>query len=156
MQRKIPSSLGLFIVDSSCFFVSGPRVQEKKGGKREKRKFKKDYWQKNAKKKWQEEKKKEQKRERSASLFCLFLKTKTDRLIIRKDNNRFCQDKRTTSNLKTQSRLVTREKQINSCHWLFTSGLSVALPFRNPCFVTCVQVVFLASGDHSKNLWKEK
>lgn len=27
---KIPSSLGLFIVDSSCFFVSGPEVERKK------------------------------------------------------------------------------------------------------------------------------
>lgn len=26
---KIPSSLGLFIEDSSCFFVSGPEVQKK-------------------------------------------------------------------------------------------------------------------------------
>lgn len=26
IQLKIPSSLGLFIVDSSCFFVSGPVV----------------------------------------------------------------------------------------------------------------------------------
>lgn len=33
---KIPSSLGLFIVESSCFFVSGPKV-EKRGGRREKR-----------------------------------------------------------------------------------------------------------------------
>lgn len=29
--RKIPSSLGLFIVDSSCFFVSGPGVKTKRG-----------------------------------------------------------------------------------------------------------------------------
>lgn len=27
---KIPSSLGLFIVDSSCFFVSGPEVQRER------------------------------------------------------------------------------------------------------------------------------
>lgn len=31
---KIPSSLGLFIVDSSCFFVSGPGVQKKEGGEK--------------------------------------------------------------------------------------------------------------------------
>lgn len=59
---KIPSSLGLFIVDSSCFFVSGPRVQEKKGGKREKRKFKKDYWQKKRKEKKIKKDKKSKKR----------------------------------------------------------------------------------------------
>lgn len=29
---KIPSSLGRFIVDSSCFFVSGPEVQKREGG----------------------------------------------------------------------------------------------------------------------------
>lgn len=35
---KIPSSLGLFIVDSSCFFVSGPEVQKNTGqGGRDKR-----------------------------------------------------------------------------------------------------------------------
>ena len=44
---KIPSSLGLFIVDSSCFFVSGPEVQrerEREEGEEEERqqtKFKK-------------------------------------------------------------------------------------------------------------------
>lgn len=38
--RKIPSSLGLFIEDSSCFFVSGPGVKTKRG-EREKTKFKK-------------------------------------------------------------------------------------------------------------------
>lgn len=32
--RKIPSSLGLFIEDSSCFFVSGPGFKTKRGGKR--------------------------------------------------------------------------------------------------------------------------
>lgn len=37
---KIPSSLGLFIVDSSCFFVSGPKVQ-KRGEERQRTKFKK-------------------------------------------------------------------------------------------------------------------
>lgn len=40
--RKIPSSLGLFIVDSSCFFVSGPGVKTKRGGKR-KDKIQKDF-----------------------------------------------------------------------------------------------------------------
>lgn len=37
MQLKIPSSLGRFIVDSSCFFVSGPGVWEieRGGGKRQ-------------------------------------------------------------------------------------------------------------------------
>lgn len=34
---KIPSSRGRFIVDSSCFFVSGPRVKTKKGRGKEKR-----------------------------------------------------------------------------------------------------------------------
>lgn len=29
---KIPSSLGLFIVDSSCFFVSGPEVWKRGRG----------------------------------------------------------------------------------------------------------------------------
>ena len=38
---KIPSSLGLFIVDSSCFFVRGPTVQKKGEGGGQKRKFKK-------------------------------------------------------------------------------------------------------------------
>lgn len=40
--RKIPSSLGLFIEDSSCFFVSGPGVKTKRGGKR-KDKIQKDF-----------------------------------------------------------------------------------------------------------------
>ena len=40
---KVPSSFGLFVEDSSCFFVSGPRVKKKRGRGREKRKFKKDY-----------------------------------------------------------------------------------------------------------------
>ena len=49
---KIPSSRGLFIVASSCFFVSGPRVKKKRRGEKEKREnFKKDYWQKTDKKK---------------------------------------------------------------------------------------------------------
>lgn len=34
---KIPSSRGRFIVDSSCFFVSGPRVKTKRRGGKEKR-----------------------------------------------------------------------------------------------------------------------
>lgn len=34
---KIPSSRGRFIVDSSCFFVSGPRVKTKRKGGKEKR-----------------------------------------------------------------------------------------------------------------------
>lgn len=38
---KIPSSLGLFIVDSSCFFVSGPEVQKKRGEGEQKTEFKK-------------------------------------------------------------------------------------------------------------------
>lgn len=40
--RKIPSSLGLFIEDSSCFFVSGPGVKTKRGEKR-KDKIQKDF-----------------------------------------------------------------------------------------------------------------
>lgn len=38
---KIPSSLGLFIVESSCFFVSGPKVQKKGKGRHKGHKFKK-------------------------------------------------------------------------------------------------------------------
>ena len=55
---KIPSSRGLFIVASSCFFVSGPRVKKKRRGEKEKREnFKKDYWQKTSKKKEYQKKK---------------------------------------------------------------------------------------------------
>lgn len=39
---KIPSSLGLFIVDSSWFFVSGPRIQKKRRGGEIKEKIQKD------------------------------------------------------------------------------------------------------------------
>ena len=39
---KIPSSLGLFIVDSSCFLVSGPEVQKAKGGRETKDKVQTD------------------------------------------------------------------------------------------------------------------
>lgn len=38
---KIPSSRGLFIEDSSCFFVSGPRVQKKRGEKEKRENSKK-------------------------------------------------------------------------------------------------------------------
>ena len=38
---KIPSSRGLFIVASSCFFVSGPRVKKKRRGKKRKEKISK-------------------------------------------------------------------------------------------------------------------
>lgn len=47
---KIPSSRGLFIEDSSCFFVSGPRVKKKRGEK-EKRENSKKITGKNGKKK---------------------------------------------------------------------------------------------------------
>lgn len=38
---KIPSSRGLFIEDSSCFFVSGPRVKKKRGEKEKRENSKK-------------------------------------------------------------------------------------------------------------------
>lgn len=34
---KIPSSRGRFIEDSSCFFVSGPRVKTKRRGEKERK-----------------------------------------------------------------------------------------------------------------------
>lgn len=40
---KIPSSRGRFSVDSSCFFVSGPRVKTKRREKEKRENSKKDY-----------------------------------------------------------------------------------------------------------------
>lgn len=55
---KIPSSRGRFSVDSSCFFVSGPRVQTKRREKEKRENSKKDYC---GKRKIKKENKKEQK-----------------------------------------------------------------------------------------------
>lgn len=76
---KIPSSRGLFIEDSSVFFVSGPRVKKKRGEKEKRENFKKDYWQKPIKKKRisKKEKKQEWKKNKLVQEFmfsyCVFL-----------------------------------------------------------------------------------
>lgn len=70
---KIPSSRGLFIEDSSCFFVSGPRVKKKRGEK-EKRENSKKITGKNGKKRIsKKEKKKEQKGQISKSSWLLIV-----------------------------------------------------------------------------------
>lgn len=76
---KIPSSRGLFIEDSSCFFVSGPRVKKKRGEK-EKRENSKKITGKNGKRRMsKKEKKQEQKRQTSKSLVCFKKSTKTEK-----------------------------------------------------------------------------
>lgn len=68
---KIPSSLGLFIVDSSCFFVSGPRVKKKRGEK-EKRENSKKITGKNEKN--QKKKRRKSKKDKSARVHVSYLK----------------------------------------------------------------------------------
>lgn len=75
---KIPSSRGLFIEDSSVFFVSGPRVKKKRGEK-EKRENSKKITGKNRKRKkkeYQKKKRSKSKKDKSArvhvGLFFLF------------------------------------------------------------------------------------
>ena len=67
MPANMKELRGLFIEDSSCFFVSGPKgLRQKKGGKREKTKFQKRLLAKNVKKRKKEKKKKKKKKIRSA------------------------------------------------------------------------------------------
>lgn len=67
---KIPSSRGLFIEDSSVFFVSGPRVKKKRGEK-EKRENSKKITGKNGKKRIsKKEKKKEQNQQEFMVAYC--------------------------------------------------------------------------------------
>lgn len=70
---KIPSSRGLFIEDSSCFFVSGPRVKKKRGEKEKRQNSKKITGKNDEKKKRmsKKEKKKEQKGQISKSSWLL-------------------------------------------------------------------------------------
>lgn len=69
---KIPSSRGLFIEDSSCFFVSGPRVQKKRGEKEKRENSKKITGKKRKKIRIsKKEKKKEQKGQISKSSWVL-------------------------------------------------------------------------------------
>lgn len=67
---KIPSSRGRFSVDSSCFFVSGPRVKTKRREKEKRENSKKDYC---GKRKIKKEKKKEQKTRNQQEVIVLIL-----------------------------------------------------------------------------------
>lgn len=92
---KIPSSRGLFIEDSSCFFVSGPRVQKKRGEKEKRENSKKITGKKRKKIRISKKKRRKSKKDKSARVhgcFVLFFfnqkaKTKgiTDTVITRKD-----------------------------------------------------------------------
>lgn len=67
---KIPSSRGRFSVDSSCFFVSGPRVKTKRREKEKRENSKKDYC---GKRKIKKENKKEQKTRNQQEVIVLIL-----------------------------------------------------------------------------------
>lgn len=133
---KIPSSRGLFIEDSSCFFVSGPRVKKKRGEK-EKRENSKKITGKNRKKEYQKKKRSKSKKDKSARvhvclLFCFFFflkkstKTKTKGIT----DTDLSQEKTQDQDFGCDFQLFPLQKKMAAIVYGPTSSLSLSLSFK--------------------------
>lgn len=141
---KIPSSRGLFIEDSSCFFVSGPRVQKKRGEKEKRENSKKITGKKRKKIRMSKKKRRKSKKDKSARVHWCFCSVFS--FLIKKQKQKESQTHLSQEKTQDQRKLLLKCGFPKKGDFFFASLLSFLSPKIPVSFLSLHELVVVGEG----------